>query len=58
MATAIAMIEVYETLMDPGLNGIGAKEADERLARIEELINLPDYYRIESKTTEHDYQEQ
>ena len=56
MAAATAIIDAYESLRDTGIPGISAAEANERLARIEELISLPEYYRIEAETTEKDYQ--
>jgi methylisocitrate lyase len=52
VAAVTALEEVYRNLRDTGLTGISAEEVAARRARVEELIDLPEYYRIESETTE------
>ena len=52
IAAVMGLERAYMSLRDTGLTGIGAAEVAERRARIEALIDLPEYYRIEAETTE------
>ena len=52
IATVDALMKVYGSLMSTGLTGISAEEVVEKRRRVEELIDLPEYYRIEAETTE------
>ena len=52
MTTVTALEQVYRSLRDTGLTGVSAAEVVEQKARVEELIDLPEYYRIEAETTE------
>ena len=52
IATGTALEQVYGSLRDTGLTGISAEEVAIRRGRVEELIDLPEYYRIEAETTE------
>ena len=52
IATVDALMNVYQSLKTTGLTGISAEEVVEKRRRVEELIDLPEYYRIEAETTE------
>ena len=54
VATSRALEHTYRTLKETGLTGISASEVAARRTKIEELIDLPEYYRIEEQTTELD----
>ena len=49
---AEALIESYSKLRDTGFIGLSAEEVAAKRKRVEELIDLPEYYRIEAETTE------
>ena len=55
VAAVMGLERAYVSLRDTGLTGIGAAEVAERRARIEALIDLPEYYRIEAETTERSF---
>ena len=52
ITTVDALFSVYQTLKETGFTGVSAEEVAERRKRVEELISLPEYYRIEAETTE------
>ena len=52
LAVAGALLDVYRSLRDTGLTGISAEDVATKGAMVEELIDLPEYYRIEAETTE------
>ena len=52
IAATFALLDVYEHLRDTGLTGLSAEEVAVKRKRVEELIGLPEYYRIEAETTE------
>ena len=52
LAVAGALLDVYRNLRDTGLTGISAEDVATKGAMVEELIDLPEYYRIEAETTE------
>ena len=52
IATVDALQDVYRRLRDTGLIGISAEEVAVKRTKVEELIGLPDYYKIEAETTE------
>ena len=54
ITTVDALFSVYQTLKETGLTGVSAEEVAEMRKRVEELISLPKYYRIEAETTERD----
>ena len=54
IAAVGALEEVYRSLRDTGLIGISPEDVAVRRARVDELIDLPEYYRIEAETTEHE----
>jgi len=56
LTTATALLDVYGSLRDTGMTGVSAQEVVERRARVEELISLPEYYKVEAETTEKEYQ--
>ena len=49
---AEALIESYSKLRDTGFIGLSTEEVAAKRKRVEELIDLPEYYRIEAETTE------
>jgi 2-methylisocitrate lyase-like PEP mutase family enzyme len=49
---ADALIESYSKLRDTGFIGLSAEEVAAKRKRVEELIDLPEYYQIEAETTE------
>ena len=55
IAAVTGLEQAYRSLRDTGLTGIDAAEVAARRARIEELIDLPEYYRIEAETTERSF---
>ena len=52
LAVAGALLDVYKNLRDTGLTGISAEDVATKGAMVEELIDLPEFYRIEAETTE------
>ena len=52
IAAVFALFDVYQSLRDTGLTGLSAEEVAAKRKRVEELIGLPEYYRIEAETTE------
>ena len=51
--TAVAGLErAYTSLRETGLTGIREANITKWMAKVEELIDLPAYYRIEAETTE------
>ena len=52
IVAASALTDAYQCLKDTGLTGISAGEVARKRKRVEELIGLPEYYRIEAETTE------
>ena len=52
MTAVTSLDQVYRSLRDTGLTGVSAAEVLAQRARVEELIDLPEYYRIEAETTE------
>ena len=52
IVTVSALTDAYRSLRDTGLTGISAGEVVQKRKRVEELIGLPEYYRIEAETTE------
>ena len=57
IAAATAIFDVYQNLKDTGLTGINAQEVAQRRKRVESIISLPEYYRVEAATTEREYQD-
>ena len=57
IAAATAIFDVYQNLKDTGLTGINAQEVAQRRKRVESIISLPEYYRVEAETTEREYQD-
>ena len=57
VAGATAIMDTYRNLKDTGLTGISAQEVAQRRNKIEELISLPEYYRVEAETTEKEFQD-
>jgi 2-methylisocitrate lyase-like PEP mutase family enzyme len=52
VVAATALMETYQCLKDTGLLNINAQRVAELRRRVEELISLPEYYEVESATTE------